>query len=219
MLGLDGFPSPRISYPWGVKSMLVPAQGPCRSSKPKLFLVASGDVMCRDGAEGATAEVLALPQPRDFVVVEGDHSWSGNHRSLNRHVLDWLSQHNDAPSSRGGGVRGAQGARLNGGGSSSSNNGSGRKLAIGGGFGGDGGGGADGAVTPRRVGPVTPRSRIGSNSQANGSGFRPRGGPTTPRNGPGVSSNRGGGGGSPVWDQQLRQSSFAGQSNRWGCTS
>ena len=27
-----------ISYPWGVKSMLVPAQGPCKSEKPKLFL-------------------------------------------------------------------------------------------------------------------------------------------------------------------------------------
>jgi poly(3-hydroxybutyrate) depolymerase len=28
-----------ISYPWGVKSMLVPAQDPCKSEKPKLFLV------------------------------------------------------------------------------------------------------------------------------------------------------------------------------------
>ena len=59
-----------ISYPWGVKSMLVPAQGPSRSPKPKLFLTASEDVMCRDGTEGAIAEVMSLPHPRELVVVE-----------------------------------------------------------------------------------------------------------------------------------------------------
>ena len=187
-----------ISYPWGVKSMLVPAQGPSRSPKPKLFLTASEDVMCRDGVDGgvrtATAEVMALPHPRELVVVEGDHSWSGNHRPINRHVLDWLSRHEDSSGGGGGGGRGT-----------STNEGSirgGRKLGA---FSGGGARGGvfdapdDGAATPRRLGP--PASQT----------YRPRGGPTTPRNGPGVYSNRDGRSSSPApsWDQQLRKNSFA----------
>lgn len=88
-----------ISYPWGVKSMLVPAQPTCKSTKPKLFLTATEDVVCRNGADEATAEVMALPQPRTLVVVDADHSWERQHRPLSRHVLDWLSQQND-PSMR-----------------------------------------------------------------------------------------------------------------------
>ena len=93
-----------ISYPFGVKAMLIPGGGKCRSEKPKLFLVASGDVMCKDGEKGAEAEIATLPKPTETVRVDTGHGWSGRHAAVARIILEWLE------SVRGGGGGGGKGS-------------------------------------------------------------------------------------------------------------
>ena len=96
-----------ISYPFGVKAMLIPGGGKCRSEKPKLFLVASGDVMCKDGEKGAEAEIATLPKPTETVRVDTGHGWSGRHAAVARIILEWLE------SVRGGGGGGGGGKGSN----------------------------------------------------------------------------------------------------------
>ena len=76
---IRGFAS--VSHPWGARSMLVPARGKSSSAKPKLFLVATNDVVragdarsararrrapraARDGCRGGCRSRVAGPAPR-----------------------------------------------------------------------------------------------------------------------------------------------------------
>ena len=78
---------------WGARSMLVPARGKSSSAKPKLFLVASDDVVRVGDARDARAHAAALPAPRETVVVEGaDHAWRGRHRELHAEISSWIAR-------------------------------------------------------------------------------------------------------------------------------
>ena len=88
---IRGFAS--ISHPWGARSMLVPARGKSSSAKPKLFLVATNDVVRAGDARSARAHAAALPAPRETVVVEGaDHAWRGRHRELHAELSSWIAR-------------------------------------------------------------------------------------------------------------------------------
>ena len=88
---IRGFAS--VSHPWGARSMLVPARGKSSSAKPKLFLVASDDVVRVGDARDARAHAAALPAPRETVVVEGaDHAWRGRHRELHAEISSWIAR-------------------------------------------------------------------------------------------------------------------------------